>query len=53
MCPVNDVFLWKEKDLNQISVFGFYYLSQAPLTDVLSILNQNLFKAKKNTSKEY
>lgn len=26
MCPVNDVFLWKEKDLNQISVLWILLL---------------------------
>ena len=43
----------RKKILIKSAFCGFYYLSQAPLTDVLSILNQNLFKAKKNTSKEY
>lgn len=43
----------RKKILIKSAFCGFYYLSQAPLTDVLSMLNQTLFKAKKNTSKEY
>ena len=43
----------RKKILIKSAFCGFYYLSQAPLTDILSIVNQNLFKAKKNTSKEY